>query len=256
MVYGRTMTKRTIGNVARMSGLTIRTLHHYDDIGLLVPSDRATNGYRIYSESDLERLRTILVYRELGLGLPEIASILDEDADPAETLLRERAKLTDRIERLRGITDMIDKAIADQRKGRKMSAEDALSVFGDFDPAEYQEEAQERWGDTDAYAQSTLRTAAYTKTDWETIKADASQVNDLFLSLMTEGVPPSDPRALEAVDTHRTHISRWFYECTPEIHVGLGQMYIADPRFTANIDREADGLAAYMSAAIGARYSS
>ncbi|KAA3636952.1 MAG: MerR family transcriptional regulator [Armatimonadetes bacterium] len=248
------MTNRTIGNVARMSGLTVRTLHHYDDIGLLVPSARGTNGYRIYTESDLERLRTILVYRELGLGLSEIASILDDDVDPATSLLRERLELTDRIERLRGITHMIDKAIVEQRKGATMSAEETLSVFGDFDPADHEEEARERWGGTDAYAQSTRRTSSYTKSDWQNINADASEVNDLFLSLMAEGVSPEDQRASKAVDAHRTHISRWYYDCTPEIHAGLGEMYVQDPRFTANIDKAGDGLAAYMSAAIKARY--
>ncbi len=246
---------RTIGNVARISGLTVRTLHHYDDIGLLVPSDRGTNGYRIYSDSDLERLRTVLVYRELGLSLGEIASILDDHVDPAAALLRERLQLTDRIQRLRGITDMIDKAIAEERKGTTMNAEDSLSVFGDFDPSEHEEETRERWGGTDEYAQSASRTASYTKTDWENIKADASTVDDLFLSLMAEGVSSDDVRTSKAVDAHRAHISRWFYECTPEIHEGLGQMYVQDSRFTANIDKAGAGLAAFMSAAIEARYS-
>lgn len=99
---------RTVGNVARMSGLTVRTLHHYDEIGLLTPSQRGDNGYRLYTDEDLERLRQILVYRELGLGLDDIKSIVDEARDPTESLLAERVRIADRMERLRAIADMID----------------------------------------------------------------------------------------------------------------------------------------------------
>ncbi len=249
------MDTRTVGQIARLSGLTVRTLHHYDDIGLLIPSERRDNGYRRYTDADLERLRQILVYRELGLSLEEIASIVNRDTDPAEALLAERLRISDRIERLRHIARMIDEAVAAQRKGYTMTPEEKLSVFGDFDPAEYEQEAHDRWGDTDVYRQSTKRTASYTKDDWESIKAESGGISNEFASLMDAGVEPSDPRTAKVVDAHRAHITRWFYDCSPEIHSGLGAMYVQDQRFTKNIDKQRDGLAQYMSDAIAARYA-
>jgi DNA-binding transcriptional MerR regulator len=255
MVYGDVMNTRTVGQIAKLSGLTVRTLHHYDDIGLLTPSERGDNGYRRYTDGDLERLRQILVYRELGLGLDEIASIVDREVDPSEALLAERRHISDRIERLRAIAEMIDATVETQRKGMTMTPEEKLSVFGDFDPAEYEEEAKERWGDTDAYAQSVRRTSSYTKADWENINDEADGIYDRFVGLMDAGNAPGDAQTAKVVDAHRAHISRWFYECSPEIHAGLGVMYVQDPRFTENIDKHGTGLAQYMSDAIADRYS-
>ena len=137
-----------------------------------------------------------------------------------------------------------------------MTDEQLPGVFEDFDPAEYAEEAEKRWGDTPAYRESAQRTASYSEDDWNTIRAEAAGVYEEFAQLLEAGVDPSDGAARAAVDRHRDHISRWFYECSPEIHAGLGQMYVADERFTRNIDAAADGLAAYLSAAIAARYES
>jgi DNA-binding transcriptional MerR regulator len=247
------MNTRTVGQIAKLSGLTVRTLHHYDDIGLLIPSERRDNGYRRYTDADLERLRQILVYRELGLSLDEIASIVNRDTDPAEALLAERLQISDRVERLRHIAQMIDEAVAAQRNGYTMTPEEKLSVFGDFNPAEYEQEAQDRWGNTDAYRQSTNRAASYTKDDWESIKAESEGISNEFVALMD--VDPSDPRVAKVVDAHRAHITRWFYDCSPEIHSGLGAMYMQDQRFTKNIDKQSEGLAQYLSDAIAARYA-
>lgn len=254
MVYGGVMNTRTVGKVAEMSGLTVRTLHHYDDIGLLSPSERGDNGYRRYTDADVERLRRILVYRELGLSLDDIGLIVDSDGDPAETLLAERVQVTRQIERLRIIAEMIDSAIAAHREGYSMTPEEKLSVFGDFDPAEHEQEAKDRWGDTAAYAQSAKRTASYTKADWESIKTEADGIYAAFVELRDAGVDPADERVAKVVDTHRSHISRWFYDCSTEIHAGLGAMYVQDARFAENIDKHGEGLAQYMSDAIAARY--
>jgi hypothetical protein len=136
-----------------------------------------------------------------------------------------------------------------------MTNEEMLDVFGDFDPAEHAAEAEERWGGTDAYRESVSRTAAYTKDDWITIRREADDINAGFLELMTAGDPADGQAAAALVDRHRAHISKWFYDCTPEIHEGLGQMYTADPRFQTNIDKAGAGLAAYLSDAIAARYA-
>jgi DNA-binding transcriptional MerR regulator len=248
-------TTYTVGQVARFAGLTVRTLHRYDEIGLLTPSSRRDNGYRVYDAADLERLRQILVYRELDMGLGDIAVVLDEPGEPADRLLEERQRVANKIRRLRAVADSIDGPIASHREGTTMDATEALEVFGDFDPTEHEDEARERWGDSDAYVQSAKRTASYTKENWETIKDDAAAIDQRFLGLMADGVPPNDPAAAKAVDDHRNHITKWFYECSADVHAGLGQMYVQDERFRTSINKAGNGSAEYLSAAIDARYA-
>lgn len=245
----------TVGAVARLAGITIRTLHHYDEIGLLRPSARSDAGYRHYDAGDLERLQQILLLRELGLGLDEIVRVLDDpEYDRLTALRQQRSRLVLASTRTRRLIAAVDAAIAAAEEGRTMTPEESLEVFGDFDPAQYQAEAEERWGHTDAYRESARRTRGYTKADWQEIGVEADAINQAFIALMDAGVPAGDPAAAEVVDRHRDHISKWFYPCSEEIHRGLGVMYVADHRFTENIDRARPGLAAYMSAAISARW--
>ncbi len=243
----------TVGEVASLSGLTVRTLHHYDEIGLVVPAGRTEAGYRLYGSDEVDRLQEVLFFRELGFGLDAIREIVSRpEYDRTSALLRQRGLLEVRAERLLDMVDAIDTAIETERQGMKLSKEEMLEVFGDFDPAEYEAEARERWGDTDAYRESVRRTASYTKADWETLGHEADEINAAFVALMEAGAPADGEEARTTAERHRGHISKWFYECTPEIHAGLGQMYVADPRFRENIDRAAPGLAQYVAAAIAA----
>ena len=245
------MSTHTVGDIARMAGISVRTLHHYDEIGLLRPDRRSDAGYRIYGPSDVERLQHILFYRELGLPLEEIQRVMNEPGfDRTIALRRQRDLMVAKVGHLGRMIDAIDTALTSDERKIVMDAEESLSVFGDFDPAEYEDEARERWGHTDAYKESVRRTATYTKDDWERIGAESQQINDAFLQLMSAGVPSDSAEAMSIAERHRAHISRWFYECSPEVHVGLGEMYVLDPRFTQNIDTAGDGLAHYMSDAI------
>jgi DNA-binding transcriptional MerR regulator len=248
------MTTHTVGEVAAMSGVTVRTLHHYDDIGLLSPAGRTESGYRLYDEHDIDRLRDILAFRELGLGLDEIAEAISTTGDPAVTLRRARSRLRERIEHLEAVVRSLDAAIVANEGGTTLSAEEKLSVFGDFDPAQYEAEVEERWGDTDAYRTSAARTASYTKEDWARITAEADGIYARAGELAAADADPAGGAARRLVEDHRAHISAYYYECTPEIHAGLGQVYEADPRFTETIDAAGPGAAALLSAAIGAYY--
>ena len=136
-----------------------------------------------------------------------------------------------------------------------MTPEESLEVFGDFDPSQYEAEVEQRWGNTDAYRESARRTKSYTKQDWLKLGAEANEINQAFIALMDAGVPASSKRAKEVAERHRAHISKWFYQCSPEIHQGLGQMYVMDQRFTENIDKAGPGLAQYMSDAIAALWA-
>lgn len=246
-------TPLTIGDIARLAGVTVRTLHHYDALGLVVPGGRTGAGYRLYRRADAERLQEVLFFRELGFSLEQIKEIVGRPGyHRAGALERHRALLARKAGHLRAMLHAVDAAIEAERRGTTMTNEEMLEVFGDFDPSQYEQEVEQRWGNTDAYRESARRTKSYTRADWQQIGREGAEINDAFLALMAAGVPADSPQARAAAERHRAHISKWFYDCSPEIHRGLGQMYLADPRFRENIDKAGTGLAAYMSAAIEA----
>ncbi len=241
----------TVGTVARMAGITVRTLHHYDEIGLLSPGDRSDAGYRRYDDADLERLQRILFYRELGFGLDDIRTVItDGGADASAHLRRQHAMLRDRIRRLERMAAAVEKAMEARTMGIPLTPEERLEVFGDFDPDQYADEVEERWGDTDAYRESQRRTSSYTKADWQRMKDETQANGERIAAAMKAGLPADSAEAMDAAEEHRLHISRWFYDCSSEIHVGLAEMYIADPRFTATYEKIAPGMAQYLHDAI------
>ena len=133
-----------------------------------------------------------------------------------------------------------------------LTPEERRELFGDHDPEQYAEEAEQRWGGTEAYQQSAQRTAAYTKSDWEEIKAEAGAISNRFAELFREGAAPDSAAAMDLAEEHRQHLNRRFYDCSPQMHRGLGDMYVADPRFAANYESIAPGLAQYVRDAIHA----
>lgn len=242
----------TVGELSRLSGVTVRTLHHYDEIGLVVPSQRSPSNYRLYSDDDVLRLHQVLVLRELGMSLDEVARALD-DANRAALLRRHREALVARRGRLDAMLAAVDHALCVLEKGTTtMTNADYEKIFDGFDPGTHEAEAERRWGDTDAYKESQRRVRSYGAREWEEIRAESQAIYAALASRMREGAPPTDPRVQSAVSDHRAHITRWFYECSAEMHRGLGEMYVADPRFTKNLDKTAPGLAAYLRAAIAA----
>ncbi len=241
----------TVGDVAKLAHVSVRTLHHYDEVGLLMPSERSEAGYRIYTTPDLERLQQVLFYKELGFSLEEIRELMSDPAfDRREALIAQREMIAEQALRLEALLGLIDKTLVAQEGGIRMTKEEMFEVFGDFDPAEHEAEAHGRWGDTDAYKESARRTAKYTKDDWARHKAESEEINATITRLMDEGVPADDPRAMEALDRARLQIDTWFYPCSHEMHVGLAEMYIADPRFTANYEKIHTGMAQYVHDAI------
>jgi DNA-binding transcriptional MerR regulator len=236
----------TVGDLAKLTGITVRALHHYDEIGLVRPSDRSPAGYRLYTDDDVLRLQQVLVYKELGLPLDEIAAVLDDPAfSRDDALQRHRAALLVKRGKLDRMLASIDAAIAIE-KGTVM---EVRALFDGFDHAE---EAEQRWGDTESYKESARRTKRYGKAEWDAIRSEGDAVFARFAELMAEGAAPADARVRDAVIAHRDHITRWFYPCSVEMQRGLAEMFVADVRFTQNIDRVAAGLARYIHAAITA----
>jgi DNA-binding transcriptional MerR regulator len=243
----------TVSQVAEMSHVSVRTLHHYDEIRLLVPGRRSDAGYRLYDEADLERLQQILIFRELGFELSRIRQVMDEPGyDRRSALLGQRELLEARAARLLAMIDAVDTAIDHEEKGTTMSKDEMFEVFDDFDPGEHEDEAKERWGDTDAYNESVRRTSQYTREDWERYKNEADEINSAIAGLMDEGIPASDPRAMDAVEKARLQIDQWFYPCSRQMHAELGKMYVADPRFTETYEKIRPGMAQYMCDATSA----
>ena len=241
----------TVGTVARMSGVSVRTLHHYDEIGLLPASGRTESGYRLYADTDLERLRRILFYRELDFGLDEIARILeDQQAGDDDHLRRQHRMLRERQARTAGLLRALEQEMEARQMGIKLTPEEQFEIFGTDTFEEHQQEAEQRWGDTDAWKQSQRRTAAYTKEDWVRIKAEADANIQAFAAAIEAGEPADGPVARALAEEHRQHISRWFYECGYDMHRNLAAMYISDPRYTKTWDDIAEGFSQYVHDAI------
>jgi len=250
---GRGQQASRIGEVAKLAHVSVRTLHHYDAVGLLRPSGRSEAGYRLYTAEDLERLQTVLLYKELGFGLGEIRDLLAEPGfDRREALRAQRAQLARRSARIDAMLAIIDKTLAAMDEGIPMKRDDLFDVLGDFDPAEHEAEAIERWGDAAAYKESTRRTRRYTKEDWGRFKTQSDAVNQAIAALIDGAVAADDPRAMDAVEQHRLLIDTWFYPCSREMHEELGRLYVADPRFTATYEKIRPGMAAYVRDAAAA----
>lgn len=238
--------------VAELAGVTVRTLHHYDELGL-VSASRSSSGYRIYDDDGLERLQTVLFYRELGFSLSDIAELVKAPGfSRRSALVDQHAMLSEKRDHLSRMLKAVEAALVADEQGVTMSKEDLMSPFGDFDPSEYAQEAKDRWGDTDAYKESMRRTSGYTTDDWHDVTAEAEGIAEAFAHLVRAGMTSESPEALAVAERHRRHIDERFYPCSHEMHTNLGEMYVADHRFTEYWDKRVEGLAAFVRDAITA----
>ncbi|MGP3987844.1 MerR family transcriptional regulator [Streptomyces sp. 3N207] len=243
----------SVGQVAGFAGVTVRTLHHYDEIGLLVPSERTAVGHRRYTDVDLDRLQQILFYRELGFPLEEIAVLLDDPAaDPVSHLRQQHQLLTTRIDRLKEMAAAVERAMEARKMGINLTPEEKFEVFGDFDPDVYAEEAGRRWGNTEEYREARRRAATYTKADWKALRREMDEIHRAIADRMAAGDAPEAPAVTDLAEQHRLFISRTSYGCDHEMHTRLGEMYVQDERFTATYEAIRPGLAQYMRDAIAA----
>ena len=181
-----------VKDVARLTGVSVRTLHHYDAIGLLVPGARTAAGYRLYTDADLLRLQQILIGRELGLPLEEIRRSLDDPRfDRKTALLDQRQRLRDRARQAEAMIRAIDVALAALDGSGKTGEITMEDLFDGFDPSRYEEEARQQWGTTDAFVESEKRTRRYTPDDWKALKAEQAAVYDAAFSALKAGKAPS-----------------------------------------------------------------
>ncbi len=240
-----------VGQVAGFAGVTVRTLHHYDEIALLSPGARTPAGHRRYDDADLDRLQRILYYRELGFPLDEIAALLDDpDSDPMEHLRRRHRVITKRIEVLHGMAAAVERAMEARKMGINLTPEEKFEVFGDNDPDQYAEETERRWGGTEAYRASQRRTARYTKEDWQRLQDEQDAWGRRVAELIASGAAADGTAAMDLAEEHRRQICRDFYDCGHETHTCLARMYVEDERFTAFYEKIHPGMARYLHDAI------
>ncbi len=241
----------SIGQVAAMSGISVRMLRHYDEIGLLAPSDRTYAGYREYDDRDLLRLQKIISLKATGMPLKEIATAIEAmPADLTASLEHQANVLNQKIAMLQTQLVAVEKTRKATIMGLNLNPEEIFEVFGENDPTEYAEETKERWSETDAYKESNRRTSKYTKADWLEIQQDGQRHLDAFAEAFRAGLPADSEPAMAAAEMHRLHIDQWFYPCSYDMQTGLASMYIADPRFQEHYDNIEVGLAQYVHDAI------
>jgi MerR family transcriptional regulator, thiopeptide resistance regulator len=233
----------SIAEVARMSGVTSRTLRHYDAIGLLPPSRVADNGRRYYDEKLLLRLQQILLLRELGLGLEAIREVLERQSrsSTVEVLQRHREWLLAERRRLGRLARTVEATITTIEEGGVMAAE---KIFEGFEHNPYEAEARERWGD-DVVDASKRRMQGWSAEEAEQARTGYTRVHEGLAPLLTEGVPVDDPRVQELVRLHFETTSLFW---TPDAaaYRGLGRMYVDDDRFRANIGGGNDAVVEYL----------
>ncbi len=236
----------SVSETAKLTGVSVRTLHYYDEIGLLSPSLVSETGYRYYDNEALERLQQILFYKELDFPLKAIAEIMkSSEYKKEDALKRQKELLTLKRQRIDRLICLLD---------ANMKGDNTMS-FKEFDMSKIEEaknkyasEAKEKWGNTDAYAQSIQKTNNYSKEDWARATEQSEEIMKKFASYI--GTSAENPEIQELVEEWRAYITRCFYDCTKEILAGLGEMYVGDERFMKNIDQFGNGTARLMSEAI------
>ena len=228
--------KLSIGDAAQRLGVSVRTLRHYDEIGLVKPTQVGENGYRYYDREAMALLQQVLFYRELGMSLKEIGPLLQApETQRRKALEAHRHLLELKKQQLEGLLQLVDDTLG----GKTMQKPKITQADIDTAKEQYAAEAKERWGHTDAWKQSQGKTPNAAKMD---------EIFQGFAALL--GTDPADRAVQAQVKTWQQFITDNLYPCTDEILAGLGQMYVCDERFTANLDKYGEGTAKLMSDAI------
>ncbi|HVD97439.1 MAG TPA: MerR family transcriptional regulator [Cytophagaceae bacterium] len=242
------MSGYTVKELSALAGVSVRTLHHYDQIGLLQPSVRSEARYRYYGKKELLRLQQILFYRELDFPLHEIRELLDkEDFDLLSSLEYHREKLQQKAEQMKVLLITIDRTIENLKNNQDMMTDKELyEGFSEEQAKAYRKEASERWGE-EMVAQSEERIKKMGAQGWADLKQQGERITQQLANLADQS--PASAAVQNVIEQHYTYIGQ-FYKVTEEIYRGLGKMYVEDERFTAYYEKFRPGLAAFVNEAI------
>ena len=235
--------KMQINEFAKLTGVSVRTLHYYDEIGLLKPAEvDEWTGYRFYDENSLEKMQQIMFYRELDFSLKSIMEILSSpDYDKQKALDEQKKLLILKKERLEKLISAIDGA----KKGQT-----TMNAFDNTEFENYKNEVKEKWGNTEAYKEYSQKSKGYSKDSFNALGEGLERILEEFAICMNSGATPDSKESQNLVEKLQNYITENFYTCTNEILAGLGQMYVADERFKNNIDKHSVGTAEFVSKAI------
>jgi len=233
----------SISQLAKLAGVSVRTLHHYDDVGLLKPSYIKPNGYRRYAEPELVKLQQILFFRELEFSLVQIKAMMEAPGfDVMEALEDQRKLLEMKRERLDSLLSTIDKTIDQAHEEAGMTAEERYGSFTKEHIEEYKDEVRKKWG-SKQLDQSEERTKGWTRADYARVQKEGLEIVGRIAALMDRG--PADVAVQEQIELYFQHICI-FYDCTFEIFRGLGEMYVTDKRFAKYFEKFDEDLPAFM----------
>jgi MerR family transcriptional regulator, thiopeptide resistance regulator len=241
-----------VGQVSTRLGVTVRALHHWDEIGLARPSLRTAAGYRLYTAGDLERLHRIVVYRELGVGLDRIRAILDDSTtDVPDALRAQRTQVAERIDRLQQLNAGLDRMIDAHDRGLLLTVEQQAAIFGPRWNPNWPARARQRYGDTTQWLQYAEGSASRGPEEWQAIADAVAGLERALGDAMDAGVIPGSPEANQLVEQHREVFASYF-PLTRQMQVCLGRMFEADPAFAAHYDGIRAGLATWFRRIIDA----
>ncbi|CAD5951599.1 HTH-type transcriptional activator TipA [Streptomyces sp. KY75] len=242
----------TVGQVSARLSVTVRALHHWDEIGLARPSLRTAAGYRLYTAGDLERLHRIVVYREVGLGLDRVRAILDDSAADVPGALRaQRNQVAERIDRLQQLSAGLDRMIDAHERGLLLTVEQQAAVFGLRWNPDWPAQARQRYGDTTQWLQYAEGSASRGPKEWQDVSDAVAEFDRALGDALDVGVTPGSPEANQLVQWHREVFASYF-PLTRQMQVCLGRKFETDPGFAAHYDGIRPGLAAWFRRIIDA----
>jgi DNA-binding transcriptional MerR regulator len=240
----------TVQKLATLAGISVRTLHYYDEIGLLHPAGVKKNGYRYYEEGELLKLQQILFFRELDFPLEDIKRILSSPTFNMTEALRDQKKLIElKKTRLTKLVQTIDKTLKKINKQTIMKDEELYGNFSKEEMERYTEEAREKWGRTEAFKQSEVRVKKMGKEGLKKVLTESGKLTVEIAECMKNGEKPTNEKAQKLIARHYDGL-RAFYEPNLELYRGLAEMYVADERFKQNYEKVAPGLAEFMRGAM------
>ena len=235
-----------INELAKLTGVTVRSLHYYDEIGLLNPSEHTNAGYRIYSIADIERLQQILFFKELDFPLSKIKSFMSSvNYDKNFAIIKQKELLEEKRNRLNGLITLLDEILKGESE---MSFKEFDNTQLEKMQEEYAKEVQKRFGGTAAYAEYKEKSKNYSKSDYALLAKKAESIFAEFSKIKEED--PASEKAQTLVKKWQNFISENYYECDKSILLVLSEMYVADERFKENIDKIGEGTAEFITKAI------
>nr|WP_166175639.1 MerR family transcriptional regulator [Altererythrobacter segetis] len=246
----------TVKQLARLSGVSVRTLHHYDEIGLLKPAFTGENRYRYYGREELLRLQDILFHRELGVPLQEIGKLLDlQGRDRAAVLSEHRNWLDQRIKRSRQLLRTIDRTIAELNGEGTMNDKDIYKGFAPEKQAEYEEWLVKRYGGDmrDRIEASKAKLASLSEEGLKARLAEGEAASRALADAFKAGAKPDDPSNDPLLARHHGWIAgMWDRACPPQAYAGLSDLYLENPDFRAMFEKQREGFAEWLAAAMKA----